>query len=312
MKIISVAALLAVLVGCGMHAHDATDTGHKASAVSDIALQEVDNSKRAATGEALATNSAATAVPQQADGESQLVLQQAAVPVLPPNRQIIRKASLTLHAKDFKSIDASLRGLVRQHGGWIAAEQQTQSDERLQNVVEIKVPVAAFDALLADMTALPVQVEERKVESEDVTNAIVDTKGRIEAKKLLRARYAELMQRAQKMEDVLQVQRQIDAITEELESAAYNLQHMQAAVAYSSIFCTYYQPLSAATNDDDQPGFFTRLGQAFARGGEAVLDLLIGFVSLWPLWLAVAFGWWAWRKVRTAKAANAAAASKAS
>lgn len=312
MKIFYVAALLAVLAGCGMPAHEAGDTGHQPSAVADIVLQEVDKATRAAPGVALATDSTATAVPQQSVAESQLLLNQAAVPVPPPNRQIIRKASLTLHAKDFKSIDASLRGLVRQHGGWVAAEQQTQSDERLQNVVEIKVPVAAFDALLAGMAALPVQVEERKVESEDVTNAIVDTKGRVEAKKLLRARYAELMQRAQKMDDVLQVQQQIDAITEELESAAYNVQHMQAAAAYSSIFCTYYQPLSAAPIQIDQPVFFTRLGQSFGKGGAAVLDLLIGLVSLWPLWLAAAIGWWAWRKGRTSKAAHAAGTSKVS
>lgn len=294
-----------------MPAHEAGDAGQSSMDVADVTVQNV-NKAKSAPDNAVALDS--TSVPQRQDAEKQLVLNNAGVPVPvpPPNRQIIRKASLILHAKDFKSIDASLRGLVRQHGGWVAAEQQTQSDERLQNVIEIKVPVAAFDALLAGMAALPVQVEERKVESEDVTNAIVDTKGRVEAKKLLRARYAELMQRAQKMDDVLQVQQQIDAITEELESAAYNVQHMQSAAAYSSIFCTYYQPLSVVPPVTDQPGFFTRLGHSFGKGGAAVLELLIGLVSLWPLWLAAALGWWAWRKGRTAKAAHSVAASKVS
>jgi hypothetical protein len=198
-----------------------------------------------------------------------------------------------MECKDFVSFAAKVNGLIKLHGAWIEAEQETQSDYQRQNVVQIKVPVANFDDLLHDLSGLEGKLTEKTIESEDVTNAIVDTKGRIEAKKLIRARYLELLKQAKSMEDILEVQREINSITEDIESAAYNVQNMQAQAAYSTIYFTYAQPLDGA-GSSGQPNFFTRLWEAFASGGSGILSVMIALAGLWPLWVAVAglFMWW--------------------
>jgi hypothetical protein len=151
----------------------------------------------------------------------------------------------------------------------------------------IKVPVAKFDALMQAITSLKGDVREKKINSEDVTNAIVDVQGRLEAKRQTRARYLELLKQANKMEDILQVQEQINSITEEIESATYNIKNMQAQAAVSTITLTYYQPIETHSGYNE-PGVFTRMLDALGKGGSGIVELSIVLLTLWPLWLVVA------------------------
>ncbi|HSC53044.1 MAG TPA: DUF4349 domain-containing protein [Phnomibacter sp.] len=221
-------------------------------------------------------------------------------PAFLANRQLIRTAHIQMECNDFAAFGARVHQMVKANDGWIDAEQETQSDYNRQNVLQVKVPVARFDALMAGLVGLDGKLMEKKVESEDVTNAIVDTRGRIEAKKIIRARYLELLKQANKMEDILQVQAEINSITEDMESAAYNVQHMQAQAAYSTIYFTYAQPLENA-GSTQAPGFFGRLWDAIKTGGAGIQNLVIIGAAVWPLWLGIAIVaiWWKRRRSLT-------------
>ncbi|GAB1594862.1 DUF4349 domain-containing protein [Lysobacter claricitrinus] len=39
---------------------------------------------------------------------------------------------------------------------------------------------------------------------------------------------------------------------------------------------------------NERPNFFARLGTAIAQGGRGLLDVLIAFIAVWPLWLGIA------------------------
>lgn len=46
------------------------------------------------------------------------------------------------------------------------------------------------------------------------------------------------------------------------------------------------------------PGFFARLGSALRAGWYGLLDMLLALLHVWPLWLALGAGAWAWRLLR--------------
>lgn len=48
----------------------------------------------------------------------------------------------------------------------------------------------------------------------------------------------------------------------------------------------------------NSPGFFNRLGSALSVGWYGVLDVLLALMQVWPLWLLIAAGIWAWRRWR--------------
>ncbi len=64
---------------------------------------------------------------------------------------------------------------VKQSGGYIAQEEQNESDYKIENSVTIKVPVDQFDNTVSALTPGKEKVLVRKITSQDVTGEVVDT-----------------------------------------------------------------------------------------------------------------------------------------
>lgn len=48
----------------------------------------------------------------------------------------------------------------------------------------------------------------------------------------------------------------------------------------------------------NSPGFFSRLGNSLRAGWYGLLDVLLAMLRVWPLWLMLGAGAWAWRRWR--------------
>lgn len=213
------------------------------------------------------------------------------------NRHIIRTARLEAEIADFRAYAASLRNVIKSNKAWIESEEETHSDYRHQNVLEIRVPVENFDALIGALDGMDVQWLQKKIDAEDITSQVVDIQGRIQAKTKIRERYLSLLAQARNMEDILAIQERIDGITEELESATYNLKNMQAEAAYSTVYLTYFEPTAVSANGER--GLFVRLWQGIREGAHGLGNLVVLLVTVWPLWLILGLAYFFWRRRKT-------------
>lgn len=198
------------------------------------------------------------------------------------DKKIIRNATLELEVKDANTYYKTLREQVRSYGGYVAQEDQAETDYKLENRLVIKVPVDQFDLAVTGLAEKVEKIQQRNIRSEDVTGEIVDTRSRLEAKKQVRLRYLELLNQAHNMTDILSVQQEINGIQEEIEAATGRVQWLSNAADYSTINLTYYQVINA-TAKDDTPSFGSRLAASFKTGGKWILELVIGLVAIWPL-----------------------------
>jgi hypothetical protein len=205
------------------------------------------------------------------------------------DKKIIKTATLNLEVKDYKVYNTSLREKLKQYGGYIAQEEQTQSDYKIENTITIKIPVDQFDDAVNSISSDVKEVNEKKITSEDVTTEVIDTRSRLEAKKQVRLRYLDLLKQAKNMEEILSVQSEINSIQEQIESAAGRMEYLQHSSSFSTLHLKYYQILKEGAIDPDKPSFATRITNAFQFGWNWVGELSIGLVSLWPL-LLVVFG----------------------
>lgn len=203
------------------------------------------------------------------------------------DKKIIKTAHLNFEVKDYKTYYTSFREKVRSLGGYVAQEEQSQSDYKIENTLIVKVPVDQFDNALALLTSGTEKINQRKVTSQDVTSEYIDTRSRIEAKKQVRLRYLGLLNQAKNMEEILNVQSEINGIQEEIESATGRMEYLGHSSAYSTINLTYYQVLNSSAKDEEErlPDFGDRIGNAFKTGWGWIVDLFVGLVSIWPLFL---------------------------
>lgn len=200
------------------------------------------------------------------------------------DRKIVKNAVITAEVKDYNAFYSSLRQKLDPIGGYIAGEEQDQTEYKIQNSITIKVPVEQFDDALVNLTQGALAITEKRVSSQDVTTEIVDTRSRIEAKKQMRERYMDLLKGAKNINDILTMEKEINGVQEQIETAGGRVNYLRHAAVFSTIHLTYFQVLNAeAPKNTDEPGFGMKLKDAFGFGWEWISSFVIGLISIWPL-----------------------------
>lgn len=235
------------------------------------------------------TDSTYQTITEQKAPASPTATGQAEPPAVRPDwdKKIIKTATLQAEVKDYGLYSKGLSQKVKSLGGYISSEQQARTDYRIENSVTIKVPVAQFDAAVETILKDVEQVETRQISSEDVSTAYIDSKSRLEARKQVRLRYLELLKSAKNMSDIIEVQKEINSIEEEIELVSGRINYLGYASAMSTIQLTYYQVLNASLTDRGAPRFLEQLKDSFANGWYWLGELLLALVAIWPLVLAV-------------------------
>ena len=293
-KIISLVLICTLFFSCDRISKDKREAD---SNVQDMTLEKAPSSNaKELLPRALNTDSSATA-----NGN----ILQGTLPGQNPDwdKKIIKTADLKLEVKDFKAYSNIVHNDSKRYGAYIASEDQSESNEKKETIISIKVPVDQFENLLNELPSDSDKIIEKKITSEDVTGEVVDTKSRLQAKEQMRLKYLEFLKQAKNMEDVLKVQDEINNIQEEMESASGRINYLSHQSAYSTINLTFYQPLAGYNPSNDTPGLSTRTLIAFKNGFQFIVEIFIGLVSIWPLFLAVIIIWFFLKKqiLRTAE-----------
>jgi Domain of unknown function (DUF4349) len=222
-------------------------------------------------------------------------------PTIDWDKKIIKTADLNFELKEYGIFNNAIRDKIKQVGGYIAGEEQSQSEYKIENSMTIKVPVDQFDNALSLLSVGVEKINEKKISSQDVTTEVVDTKSRLEAKKQIRLRYLDFLKQAKNMEEILSVQSEINGIQEEIESATGRVDYLDHSSSFSTINLTYYQVLNSSAENTGKPSFGNKITEAFKTGWSWVSDLFIGVISIWPLFLLVFAAVILYKRLRSGK-----------
>ena len=217
------------------------------------------------------------------------------------DKKIIKTATLNVEITDYKVFNDFVHATAKQSGGYVAQEQQNETTYKIENVVTIKVPVDQFDNAINSLSPAKGKILAKSIASEDVTGEVVDTRSRLEAKRQARLRYLDLLKQAKNMEEVLDVQREIDGIQAEIESASGRVNYLSHASAYSTINLTFFQVLNPQAEQDDNPGFGQKVLLALENGLKWIGDLIVLLLTLWPLLVAGIFIWIGFKRWRASR-----------
>jgi hypothetical protein len=274
----AIAALLLLCIGCNQSSDSSQSVSLKKEDFSPAGNINSDTGFQTADS---------TGQPQV--GKEQKAEQQAPEKHVDWDKKIIKTANLDAEVKDYKAFSKSLSEKVKRYGGYISTEEQTQSDYEIENNIVIKVPVAEFENAVNDLLADVAKVNEKKITSDDVTTELVDGKSRLEAKKQVRLRYLDLLKQAKNMEEILNVQKEINDIQEEIETVAGRINYLGNSSAMSTIQLNFSQILdpSAVQTKPEDAGFATQVKFAFLNGWHWIREIFIGMLSIWPFLLLI-------------------------
>jgi hypothetical protein len=222
-------------------------------------------------------------------------------------KKIIKTGDISFETGDVAATRKQILASLKKNGGYVEEDNQTDNgdDNRKEFVLNVKIPAANFDTFLGSVSSTATKIDSKNISIKDVTTEFIDTKTRLENKKLLETRYLELLKRATKISEMLEIENKLADIRSDIESTQGQFNYLNKQVAYSSLSITFYttQPAQVETS----VGFWYRLKESFSDGYALLQSLFFGVLSLWPYWF-VLFGFYLlikrWRKRR--KAAKAA------
>jgi len=221
-----------------------------------------------------------------------------------------------LEAAEIGSLQRRHASLCEQQGPascQIIGMTKTGAEEgEVEGVLEMAVATRqarAFGALLED-EALDAGAEQVSAEiaSEELSKQIVDTEARVRARAELRDRLTEVLRTGKgKVGELIEAERSLAAVNEEIDQARSWLREMGGRVAYSRVTVRYETGGAGGSFLRPVKGALGSLGAIF--GWIAALLILAGAVAL-----PVGGAWWAQSAVRRrfAPASPASEAPKAS
>lgn len=168
-----------------------------------------------------ATGALMEAPPPPQDGRGDVIVDKSAT-----NRKIVYTADMTLRVPNKGTATTSIEELIKKYGGYI---QRSSLD-----AITFRVKPADFEKVLADLEALG-EVTARNVNSSDVTEQYTDLELRIETATSSRQRLIVLLEKTNVTKDVIEIERDIRRLTEEIETIKGKLRVLADQVDLSTI-----------------------------------------------------------------------------
>ena len=220
-------------------------------------------------------------------------------------KQVIKTARLVYEVKKLQETSQKVDSLVKAMGGYISSSYQDNNSDRHQLNLTLRIPSPGFDDLLAALGRLPERVDHKSVEAQDVTEQYLDLRSRLQTKKKVEKRYQELLQKANTVKEILEVENQLRYLREEIEAKEGQLRYLTHQVSYSTIHLNLYEVQKYEYLPSRSPHFGQRLLSALDDGWQLFLGLTLGIFRLWPLWLVVAAVVLVLKRYRTRKVKSA-------
>lgn len=225
--------------------------------------------------------------PNQAAGMQTVSLTQAsqsqASQQVAVERKIIRDADINLEVAAPAEGQRKLGSIAEAHGGFVVTSEARLQDDASRDsqpveivTVQLRVPASHFDAALAEIRALGSRVRAEKQTGKDVTEEFIDLDARLRTQRALEAQFLEIMKRAEKVSDALEVQTQLAVVRTEIERVEGRRRFLENQAALSTINVTLQPPASLVSVNTR--GFFAGIKSAFGDGIDIAAEIILGLI----------------------------------
>ena len=229
-------------------------------------------------------------------------------------RLVIKNADLSIVVKDPEAAMTAITNLAAELGGFVVSSNlyQSYASNGLpipEASVVIRVPAEKLDQALKTIKADAVEVQAETQSGQDVTSQYVDLESQLKNLEAAEAQLTEIMRKAEKTEDVLNVFNQLTSIRGQIESIKGQMKYFEESAALSAISVHLVaeetvKPIEVLGWKPE--GTVRDAIQNLIYFWQDFVDFLIVFVlNFLPklLTIAVVFGlpiWLIWRAVRNA------------
>lgn len=154
-------------------------------------------------------------------------------------QKLIKRVSMEAETEDLQTLLPQVTGKVAELGGYIESQQlsngSTYSSYRRQSVnMTARIPAAHLGEFVSQLEGLA-HVVHYSESTEDVTLKYVDTESRVKALEVEQERLLALLEKAESLKDLLEIEDRLTDVRYELESYASQLRALDNKIDYATV-----------------------------------------------------------------------------
>ena len=210
--------------------------------------------------------------------------------------KIIKTAYITIEVKEVTGSVDQLKNMVTAKGGYLSSSSISKGyNDRLSGTVVLRIPQAEFENTLAGVKAIGT-VKSVSTQGEDVTEQYVDIQAQKTSYQNQLVQYNEIMRKAVKVSDVIEIQQQIDRVQTELNRLEGRLKYLDSRIDLSTITVTLQEP--EPVGGETGHNFVTTINEGIAGFFGMVDVIIILLFTLLPVIIlgTIGYGIYRWRK----------------
>jgi len=150
-------------------------------------------------------------------------------------KKIIKDGEISIKVNDIEKSKKQVDSLVKSYNSYYDNEKLDNNTDNVTYNLKIRIPSVFFEKFISNFENGSCEITSKSINARDVTDQYIDVETRLENKKLYYSKYNELLKRANKVQDILDIQEKIRVLQEEIESTQGRLKYLNDQIAYSTL-----------------------------------------------------------------------------
>ena len=218
------------------------------------------------------------------------------------DRLIVRAVNTGLLVDDVSETLGQISALAVDMGGFVVSSRISGEEEATSGSISIRVPADRTDDALSRLRVMAVKVTHEVTSAQDVTEEYVDLEARLRNLERTEEQYLRLFERADNVEELLQVQRELSQVQGQIEQLKGRKQYLERSSA-TSLITAELRPASSPeplARPGWSPGETLKEAVRGLSGfGQGLVNLAIRIGVFAPVWVpALGMAWWLQRRLR--------------
>jgi hypothetical protein len=197
-------------------------------------------------------------------------------PIPQNERKLIKTAFLTYEVEDLRATSEKVHNSLDKYHGYLSSENEFSTYDKNNITISLRVPTENFEPFMAEITNGIGSFDNKDISTVDVTEEFIDVKARIKTKKEVEGQYVALLEKAESIGEIMEIERHIGEVRQEIEAAEGRLKYLQNTTSYSTISLTYY------TLIEEPSKYGNEFSNSFEIGWDGFVRVFIVLTALWP------------------------------
>lgn len=190
--------------------------------------------------------------------------------------KIIKIADIEINSDEIKSDANEVISMFEGISGELIYDKEYNDEYNSKREIEIKVPAENFEKFISDISNKFVDnITEKNISTKDVTEEYIDIEVRLKTKYKLENKYKELLKKANTVEEILKIEKELGNLREDIESIEGRKKYLDSKISMSRIYIKIVQ------NKREESRYRTKVVQSLVDGYDLLLNFILGLLQFW-------------------------------